>query len=219
MKAIVYERYGPPEVLQLKEVPKPAPSADQVLVKIHAASVNAADWHMLTADIFLIRLMGGGLFKPKNTKLGADFAGVVESVGSKVKEFRPGDAVYGDISGSSDGSFAEYACANVGELAPKPANLSFAAAAAVPIAGLTALQGLRDRGHVQSGQKVLIQGAAGGVGTFAVQIAKAFGAEVTAVCSTQNLEQALTLGADHVIDYTQHKFYQKRSAVRPDPGS
>ena len=163
---------------------------------------------MLTADIFLIRLMGGGLLKPKNTRLGADIAGQVEAVGVNVKQFRPGDAVFGDVSRRGNGGFAEYACAREDELAPKPANLSFEEAAAVPIAGLTALQGLRDQGRIRPGQKVLIQGAAGGVGTFALQIAKAFGAEVTAVCSTQNLDQARALGADHVIDYTQEDFTQ-----------
>jgi NADPH:quinone reductase-like Zn-dependent oxidoreductase len=204
MKAIVYEKYGPPDVLQIKEVEKPTPKEDEVLVKIQAASVNALDWHLLTADIFLVRLMGGGLRKPKNTRLGADIAGWVEAVGANIKHFQPGDAVFGDINGS--GGFAEYACAHEDKLAHKPTNLSFEEAAAVPVAGLTALQGLRDQGQIQPGQKVLIQGAAGGVGTFAVQIAKAFGAEVTAVCSTRNLEQARQLGADHVIDYTQEDF-------------
>jgi NADPH:quinone reductase-like Zn-dependent oxidoreductase len=208
MKAIVYEKYGPPDVLELKEVEKPALAEDKVLVKVHAASVNALDWHMLTADIFLVRFMTGGLFKPKNNRLGADIAGTVEAVGSQVKDFRPGDEVYGDISGDGNGSFAEYAATPVGSLALKPANLTFEQAAAVPVAGMTALQGLRDEGKIQPGQKVLIQGAAGGVGTFAVQIAKAFGAEVTAVCSTRNLDQARALGADHVIDYTQEDFTQ-----------
>jgi NADPH:quinone reductase-like Zn-dependent oxidoreductase len=205
MKAIICTRYGPPDVLQLKEVEKPAPKDDKVLIKVHAASVNAADWHLLTADIFLVRLMAGGLLKPKNTILGADIAGQVEAVGKNVSRFRPGDAVFGDIG---HGGFAEYAVAPERFLALKPANLSYEAAAAVPVAALTALQGLRDSGKIQAGQKVLINGASGGVGTFAVQIAKAFGTEVTAVCSTRNVEQARKLGADHVIDYTKENFTQ-----------
>jgi NADPH:quinone reductase-like Zn-dependent oxidoreductase len=208
MKAIHHYQYGPPDVLQLVEVEKPAPKENEILVRIHAASVNALDWHLLTADIFLVRLMGGGLFKPKNPKLGADIAGRVEAVGSLVKEFKVGDEVFGDIASWGYGSFAEYAAGPAGILAFKPANLSFEAAAAVPVAGFTALQGLRDQGKIQPGQKVLIQGAAGGVGTFAVQIAKLFGAEVTAVCSTRNLEQARLLGAEHVIDYTKEDFTQ-----------
>lgn len=202
MKAIVYTQYGPPDVMHLKEVEKPAPKDNEVLIKAHAASVNAADWHLLTADIFLVRLMTG-LFKPKNQIPGLDIAGRVEAVGKKVSRFKPGDEVFGDIG---HGSFAEYAIGNENQLALKPSNLSFDEAAAVPVAGLTALQGLRDGGKIQTGQKVLINGAAGGVGTFAVQAAKAFGAEVTAVCSTRNLEQARSLGADHVIDYTQEDF-------------
>ena len=207
MKAIVYTEYGSPDVIQLKEVEKPAPKDDEVLIKVHAASVNAYDWHFLTADIFLIRLMGGGLLKPKNTRLGADVAGRVEAVGANVKQFRPGDEVFGDISGGN-GSFAEYACARESRLALKPANLSFDEAATVPMAASTALQGLRDEGQIRPGQKVLINGAAGGVGTFAVQLAKYFGAEVTAVCSTRNLDQARSLGAEHVIDYTKEDFTQ-----------
>jgi NADPH:quinone reductase-like Zn-dependent oxidoreductase len=208
VKAIIYEKYGPPDVLQLKEVEKPAIRDDEVLVKVHAASVNALDWHLLTADIFLVRLMTGGLFKPKNNRLGADIAGRVEAVGSQVKEFQPGDEVYGDIAPWGLGGFGEYVAVPERALAPKPANLSFEQAAAVPVAGMTALQGLRDVGKIQPGQKVLIQGAAGGVGTFAVQIAKHYGAEVTAVTSARNLEQARALGADHVIDYTQEDFTQ-----------
>lgn len=203
MKAIVYEKYGTPEVLHSAEVAKPTPSADEILIKVAAASVNALDWHLLTADIFLVRLMGKGPFKPKNPILGADIAGWVEAVGQNVRQFKPGDEVFGDLG---HGGFAEYALGSEKELALKPANLSFEQAAAVPVAGLTALQGLRDSGKIQAGQKVLINGAAGGVGTFAVQIAKAFGAEVTAVCSTRNLEQARRLGADHVIDYTRENF-------------
>jgi NADPH:quinone reductase-like Zn-dependent oxidoreductase len=208
MKAIVYEKYGPPDVLQLKEVENPTFKEDEVLVKVQAASVNAYDWHLLTADIFLVRLMGGGLNKPKNTILGADIAGRVEAVGRNVKQFRPGDEVFGDISANGNGGFGEYVSVPESALALKPANLSFEEAAAVPMAAVTALQGLRDEGQIQPGQKVLIQGASGGVGTFAVQIAKSFGAEVTAVCSTRNLDQARSLGADHVIDYTQEDFTQ-----------
>ncbi len=205
MKAIVYTQYGTPDVLRLQDVEKPTPSDGEVLVKVAAASVNALDWHLLTADIFLVRLMGMGLLKPKNQILGADIAGRVEAVGKNISRFKIGDEVFGDIG---HGGFAEYATAPERTLALKPANLSFEAAAAVPVAALTALQGLRKSGKIQAGQKVLINGAAGGVGTFAVQIAKAFGAEVTAVCSTRNLEQARQLGADHVIDYTQENFTQ-----------
>ncbi|NOY22518.1 MAG: NAD(P)-dependent alcohol dehydrogenase [Acidobacteria bacterium] len=202
MKAIVYKKYGSPDVLQLKDVQTPMPKDDEVLVKIHAASVNAYDWHFLTADIFLIRLMGGGLLKPKDTRLGADVAGRIETVGRDVRQFQPGDEVFGMVKGG----FAEYACAPESSLALKPINTSFDEAAAIPMAAITALQGLRDEGHIQAGQKVLINGASGGVGTFAVQIAKSFGAEVTAVCSTRNLEQARSIGADHVIDYTNEDF-------------
>ena len=205
MKAIVYTKYGSPAVLQLKDVEKPTPQDDEVLIKIHAASVNAYDWHFLTADIFLIRLMGGGLLKPKDSRLGADIAGQVETVGRNVKQFQPGDEVFGDIG---HGGFAEYVCAPESRLALKPTNLSFEEAAAVPMAALTALQGLRDEGRIQPRQKVLVNGASGGVGTFAVQIAKAFGTEVTAVCSPRNLEQAHALGADLVIDYTREDFTQ-----------
>jgi NADPH:quinone reductase-like Zn-dependent oxidoreductase len=210
MKAIVYTKYGPPDVLQLHEVAKPAPKDNEVLVRVHAASVNAYDWHFLTADIFLIRLMGGGLFKPRGTRLGADMAGRIEAAGKDVTQFKPGDEVFGMVRGG----FAEYACAPEKALALKPSNLSFEQAAAVPMAGITALQGLRDEGKVQPGQKVLINGASGGVGTFAVQIAKSFGAEVTAVCSPGNVGQARSLGADHVIDYTKEDF--TRSGLRYD---
>ena len=204
MKAILYDRYGSPEVLRLKEVEKPAPKDNEVLIKIHAASVNAYDWHFLTADIFLIRLMGGGLLKPKDARLGADMAGRIETVGRNVKQFHQGD----DVLGMVKGSFAEYACAPESALALKPINTSFDEAAAIPMAAITALQGLRDEGQIQAGQKVLINGASGGVGTFAVQVAKSFGAEVTAVCSARNLDQAHSLGADHVIDYTKEDFTQ-----------
>jgi len=205
MKAIVYEKYGSPDVIQLKDIEKPTPKDDEVLIKIHAASVNAYDWHFLTADIFLIRFMGGGLLKPKNTRLGADIAGQVEAAGRNVKQFQPGDEVFGMV----EGGFAEYTCASESALALKPINTSFDEAAAIPMAAITALQGLRDEGQIRAGQKVLINGASGGVGTFAVQIAKSFGAEVTAVCSTGNMEQARSIGADHVIDYTKENFTKK----------
>jgi NADPH:quinone reductase-like Zn-dependent oxidoreductase len=205
MKAIVYTEYGSPDVLHLEEVEKPVPLDDEVLIKVHAASVNAYDWHYLTADVFLIRLMGGGLLKPKNPTLGADIAGQVEAVGSQVKQFKPGDEVFG-IARRSSGGFAEYVCALENTLVLKPAHVSFEEAAAVPMAALTALQGLRDEGRIRSGQSILIEGASGGVGTFAIQIAKSFGAEVTAVCSTTKLDIARSIGADHVIDYTKEDF-------------
>jgi len=203
MKAIVAAKYGPPDVLRLKDVEKPAPKDGEVLIKVQAASLNAYDWHLLTADIFLVRLMGGGLLKPKNKIPGADIAGRVEAVGRNVTQFKPGDDVFGEIS---HGGFAEYACARENRLAARPANLSFEEAAAVPMAALTALQGLRDKGRIQPGQKVLINGASGGVGTFAVQMAKSFGAEVTAVCSTGKIDMARSIGADRVIDYTKEDF-------------
>jgi NADPH:quinone reductase-like Zn-dependent oxidoreductase len=190
MKAIVYTKYGSPDVLELQEVPKPLPKDNQVLVKVQAASINALDWRPFTLPSIFVRLMDGGLLKPKKTSRGVDLAGRVEAVGASVKQFRPGDEVFG----VAPGAFAEYACAGENKLALKPANVSFEAAAAVPIAGFTALQGLRDKGRIQPGQKVLIYRASGGVGTFAVQIAKSFGAEVTAVCSTRNLDMALNWG-------------------------
>jgi NADPH:quinone reductase-like Zn-dependent oxidoreductase len=206
MKAIVNTHYGSPDVLQFKDVGKPTPMDYEVLIKVHAASVNASDWRLLRGDPFLFRLVVGGLLKPKHQKLGAAVAGRVEAVGSDVKQFQPGDEVFGDLSGCGWGGFAEYVCAPENALALKPANVTFEEAAAVPVAAVTALQGLRDKGQIQPGQKVLINGASGGVGTFAVQIAKAFGAEVTAVCSTKNLENARSMGADHVIDYMQEDF-------------
>ena len=209
MKAIVCTKYGSPDVLQFKEIEKPAPKEDEVLVKILAASVNAYDWHLLTADIFLVRLMGGRLLKPKFPIRGADIAGRIEVVGSSVTQFRPGDEVFGDLAACGDGGFAEYVAVPERFLAPKPTNLTFEEAAAVPMASITALHGLRDQGRIQPGQKVLIQGASGGVGTFAVQIAKSFGAEVTAVCSARNLDQARSLGADYVIDYTKKDFTKR----------
>ena len=208
MNAIVYTKYGPPDVLHLVEVKKPAINEEKVLVKVYAASINAGDWHMLTADPFPMRLMGVGLIKPKNTILGADIAGCVEAVGRNTKQFRLGDEVFGDVFGLGSGSFAEYVSVPESALVLKPSNVTFEEAAAVPVAAVTALQGLRDQGHIQPGKKVLINGASGGVGTFAVQIAKAFGAEVTAVCSTRNLEMALSIGADHVSDYTKEDFTQ-----------
>jgi NADPH:quinone reductase-like Zn-dependent oxidoreductase len=209
MKAIICTKYGSPDVLQLQEVEKPAPQDDEVLIKIHAASVNARDWRFMRAKPFFIRLMPGGFLQPKNKILGADVAGRVEAIGSNVKQFKPGDEVFGYLpSATGRGTFAEYVCANEKAITLKPANLTFEQAAAVPEAAMTALQGLRDKGNLHPGQKVLINGASGGVGTFAVQIAKAFGAEVTAVCSTRNLEMVRSLGADHVIDYKVEDFTQ-----------
>ncbi|MDQ0193390.1 NAD(P)-dependent alcohol dehydrogenase [Paenibacillus wynnii] len=205
MKAVVYTTYGPPDVLQLKEVEKPAPKDNEVLIKIHAVSANAADLHLLRADPFLTRLMSG-LLKPKHTILGSDIAGRVEAVGRNVKEFQPGDEVFGDISGCGWGGFAEYVSVPEHVLVLKPAHITFEQAAAVPMAAVTALQGIRVKGLIQAGQKVLINGASGGVGTFAVQIAKSFGAEVTAVCSTGKMDMVRAIGADHVIDYTQEDF-------------
>ena len=207
MKAIICTKYGSPDVLKFEEVQKPVPGDDEVLIKIHAAAANAGDWHLMRADPFLIRLMYG-LQKPKHEILGTDVAGRVEAIGKNVTQFQPGDEVFGDMSGSGFGAFAEYVCAPENRIALKPANVTFEDAAAVPSAAVTALQALRDKGQIQSGQKVLINGASGGVGMFAVQIAKAFGAEVTAVCSTRNMEMARSIGADHVIDYTQEDFTQ-----------
>ena len=202
MKAAIFHSYGM-DVLRIEEVEKPTPGEDEVLVKVCATSVNPAEWYGMTG-LFLARL-GNGLFKPKDKRLGADFAGVVEAVGRQVTDFKPGDEVFGGRSGA----YAEYVCVQKG-IAHKPANITFEQAGGVAIAGLTALQGLRDHGKVQPGQKVLINGAAGGVGTFAVQIAKAFGAEVTAVCSTKNVDLVRSLGADHVIDYTREDFTRTR---------
>jgi len=209
MKAIVCTQFGSPDVLKLEEVAKPTPKDDEVLVKVHAASVNANDWRLLEGKPFLVRLMAGRLFKSKYRILGSAIAGQVEAVGRNVKQFQPGDEVFGDIFECGLGGFAEYVCACENALALKPAHMTFEEAAAVPLAAVTALQGLRDKGQIRPGQKVLIQGASGGVGTFAVQLAKAFGAEVTAVCSTRNVEMARSLGADHVIDYTREDFTKK----------
>lgn len=206
MKAIVYTSYGSPDVLELKEIEKPTPKANEVLVRVHAASANPADWHLMRGEPFLARF-ANGLLKPKNTRLGADVAGRVEAVGSSVTQFHVGDLVFGELPLNALGSFAEYVTAPEALLAVKPAQLTCEQAAAVPLAAFTALQGLRDKGKLQPGQKVLINGASGGVGTFAVQIAKAFGAaEVTGVCSTRNLDLVRSLGADQVIDYTQADF-------------
>lgn len=204
MKAIVNTQYGSPDVLQLKDIERPTPKDHEVLIKIHAVAVNAGDWHVLRAEPFLVRLQSG-LFKPKYTILGADIAGRVEAIGNNVNRFKVGDEVFGDTSGVGRGGFAEYVSVREEVLTLKPANLSFEEAAAVPVAAVTALQGLR-KGGIKAGQKVVINGASGGVGTFAVQIAKALGAEVTAVCSSRNVAQARALGADHVIDYTREDF-------------
>jgi NADPH:quinone reductase-like Zn-dependent oxidoreductase len=205
MKAIVYTEYGSPDVLQLKEVEKPTPKDDELLIKIQASAANPADWHLLRGEPFLARL-NAGLLKPKNPILGIDIAGQVEAVGKNVTEFQPGDEVFGDCGWG--GGFAEYVCVTEKNLVLKPAHITFEEAAAVPVAAITALQGLRDSGQIQPGQKVLINGASGGVGTFAVQIAKSFGAEVTGVCSTRNLDMVRSIGADQVIDYTQEDFTQ-----------
>jgi NADPH:quinone reductase-like Zn-dependent oxidoreductase len=209
MKAIICPKYGSPDVLQLQELVKPVPQEDEVLIQIHAASLNSRDLRFLRAKPFFIRLTPGGIFRPKNKVLGADFAGRIESVGSNVRQFKPGDEVFGFIPAATGrGTFAEYVSAKENAITLKPANLTFEQAAAVPLAAMTALQGLRDDGNIQPGQKVLIHGASGGVGTYAVQIAKALGAEVTAVCSTRNLKLMRSLGADHVIDYKVEDFTQ-----------
>ena len=204
MKAIVRSKYGSPDVLELREIEKPAVEDDHVLVRVQAASVNAGDWHSMRGKPYIIRLMLGGLFKPrtKNAVLGGDLAGRVEAVGGNVTEFQPGDEVFG----MSIRTFAEYVSVRKVGIVRKPANLTFEQAAAVPVAAITALQGLRDKGHIRPGQKVLINGASGGVGTFAVQIAKSFGADVTAVCSPRNVDMVRSLGADRVIDYTREDF-------------
>ena len=202
MKAIRYKRYGSPDVLQMEEVEKPTPRENQVLIRIHASSINAVDYHSRRARPLIIRPMIGGLLGPKDPRLGSDVAGRVEAVGADVKRFQTGDEVFGFTAGA----FAEYACSRETSLALKPSNITFEEAAAVPVGGITALQGLRDTARIQPGQKILIQGASGSVGIFAVQLAKAFGAEVTAVCSTRNLDMARSLGADYVIDYTRKDF-------------
>lgn len=203
MKAISQSDYGSIDVLSLQEVDKPIVTDKGVLVKVHAASVNSGDWHLMRGKPFLSRLMFGGILKPKIKTLGMDVAGRVEAVGKDVTQFQINDEVFGDLSGCGFGAFAEYVCADESALVLKPTNISFEQAATVPAAALTALQGLRDLGQIQSGQKVLINGASGGVGSFAVQLAKAFGAEVTALCSTKKMAMVQSLGADRVIDYTQ----------------
>ena len=201
MKAMVRERYGSPDVVQLRDVEKPELADDGILVRVHASSINRADWHALKGTPVLARPMMGGIFKPKSPLIGGDFAGVVEAVGKDVTGLEPGDEAFGGRSGA----FAEYVCARMG-FARKPANVTYEEAASIPTGALTALQGFRDHGRLEPGQKVLINGASGGVGVYAIQVAKALGAEVTAVCSTRNVEQAGVLGADEVVDYTRDDF-------------
>jgi NADPH:quinone reductase-like Zn-dependent oxidoreductase len=205
LKAIVITKYGAPDVLELEEMPKPVPSDDQVLVQVHASSVNFNNLTHLKGEPFVGRLWSG-LRAPKDKIPGGDLAGRVEAVGRNVTQLQPGDEVYGDLSDCGGGAYAEYVAVSASSIAPKPANMTFEEAAAVPQSGIVALQGLRDKGRIQPGQKVLIAGASGGNGTYAVQVAKAFGAEVTAVCSTRNVDLVRSLGADHVIDYTQEDF-------------
>lgn len=208
MKAMVYESYGSPEVLHLKEVDVPVPKENEMLIEVHAASVNSWDWDLLRGKPYITRL--GGLRKPRYPILGADIAGKVIAVGASVKRFRPGDEVFGDLSGCSWGGFAEYVCAGEHALTPMPAGLSFEQAAAIPQAAVLALQGMRDKGNLQAGQQVLINGAGGGVGTFAIQYAKLFGAKVTAVDRAGKREMLLTLGADQVLDYAKEDFTAAR---------
>jgi NADPH:quinone reductase-like Zn-dependent oxidoreductase len=208
MQAVVYERYGSPDVLELRDVDKPTPGKGEVLVKVRAAGVAAGDWHMLTADFFAVRFFWG-LFRPKHGILGWDVAGVVESAG---KTLKPGDAVFGACENSRGGAFAEYVCVPEELLVPKPENVSFEEAAVVPVSALTALHGLRDKGLIREGHKVLINGASGGVGTFAVQVAKSFGAEVTAMTSSAKMDHARSVGADRVLDYTEGDFTTRDEA-------
>ncbi|MFD4669887.1 NAD(P)-dependent alcohol dehydrogenase [Lentzea sp. NPDC058450] len=205
MKAIVQNRYGSTDTLEYRDVETPTASGTELLVRVHAASVNAYDWHVMRGDPYLARLTGIGLTRPKATIRGRDFAGTVEAVGRDVRRFRPGDEVFGDL-GTADGAFAEYVSVPESLVETKPSTVTFAQAAALPLAGQTALKGLRDTGKLQPGQHVLINGASGGVGTFAVQIAKSLGATVTAVCSTRNVDLVQSLGADHVVDYTTTDF-------------
>ena len=202
MKAIVHETYGPPDVLELRDIAKPLFGDHDVLIRVHAAGLDPSVWHLMTGLPYLVRVMGYGLRKPKNPVRGSDVAGVVEAVGKNVTQLRPGDEVFGRCRGA----FAEYAPARADTLLPKPANLTFEQAAAVPVSACTALQALRDAGNLQPGQHALIIGAAGGVGTFAVQIAKAFGATVTGVCSTTKTDLVRSIGADRAIDYTREDF-------------
>jgi NADPH:quinone reductase-like Zn-dependent oxidoreductase len=205
MRAVVYRRYGPPDALTLEEIEKPLLSEDEVLIKVRAASVNPYDWHFMRGEPYPLRLMAG-VRRPKNPRLGADVAGEVEAVGKNIVRLKPGDAVFGTCRGS----FADYACGSESRLAIKPGNVTFEQAASVGIAAMTALQALRDKGHIQPGHKVLVNGAAGGVGTFGVQIAKSFGAEVTGVCSTRNVEMVRSIGAGHVVDYTREDFTKSK---------
>jgi len=206
MKAIVYTEYGSPDVLEIQELEKPTPRPNEVLVKVQAASINSWDWDLLRGKPFLVRLIDGAFFKPKYKILGADVAGKVEAVGSNVKQFQPGDEVFGDLCESGWGGLGEYVCVSENVLALKSGLMTFEQAAAIPQAGVMALLGVRDLGVVQTGQRVLINGAGGGTGTFAVQMAKAFGAEVTGVDSRQKFDIMRSIGADHVIDYTQEDF-------------
>lgn len=206
MNAVVAPRYGSPDVLRFENVARPVPEDDEVLIAVRAVGVNAADWHLLRGDPPLVRLMGFGLRRPSDEILGSDVAGRVEAVGRDVTGMESGDEVFGGLSASGHGAFAEYVCTKSDAVAPKPATLSFEEAAAVPMAGVTALQGLRDEGGIRRGQRVLITGASGGVGTFAVQIASAFGADVTGVCSTEKIDLVRSIGADHVVDYTREDF-------------
>ena len=201
MKAIVYRHYGPPDVLSYEDTATPIPADNEVLIKVRAASVNPYEWHFMRGTPYLIRLFAG-LRAPKDIRLGSDVSGDVEAIGRNVTQFKPGDLVFG----SCRGAYADYTCASESALAIKPQNVTFEQAASVPIAAFTALQGLRDKAHIQPGQKILVNGASGGVGTFAVQIAKSFGADVTGVCSTRNVEMVLSIGANRVIDYTKQEF-------------
>jgi NADPH:quinone reductase-like Zn-dependent oxidoreductase len=212
MRAIVQYEYGPPDVLRMAEVAKPVAQDNEVLVRVHATAVHAGDWHLMRGEPWLVRLMFGGLLKPKIKILGCDVAGRVEAVGKAVTQFQVGDEVFGEVSAHGFGGFAEYVSVPAEALALKPANASFEEAATVPTSGLAALHGLRDEGHTQPGQKVLINGAASGVGSFAVQIAKAFGAEVTGVCGPQKVAMVRALGADHVIDYSQADYTQNKQS-------
>jgi len=202
MKAIVYHDYGSPDVLQLEEIEKSTAGDKEVLIKVRAASVNPLDWHFIRGTPYIVRIVMTGLRKPKNTRLGVDVAGQVEAVGSAITQFKPGDEVFGTCRGA----FAEYVCTSESNLVIKPNNVTFEQAATVPIAAFTALQGLRDKGKIQPGQKILVNGASGGIGTFAVQIAKSYGADVTGVCSTRNIDMVRSIGADQVIDYTKEDF-------------
>ena len=205
MKAVVYRCYGSPDVLELEEIEKPVPADNEVLIKVKAAAVNPLDWHYMRGSPYIMRLIGVGIGKPQDIRLGRDFAGTIEAVGSQVTLFKPGD----DVFGGASGAFAEYVTVSEDKgLALKPANMTFEQAASTPVAAITALQGLRDKGQIKTGQKVLINGASGGVGTFAVQIAKSYGAEVTGVCSGRNEAMVRSLGADHVIDYKQQDYTQ-----------